>query len=269
MPVPRTASGHTTPQKPVVTVHADEGDERNGDRRQSCGDRQLGTDAGDEPGCQRRHEHDRDRARQQPDPQSRGRSGPGRTGGYCVRRKMAPKSAKNVTAIAPLAALKRGLAQNFRSSIGCSTRASHVKKAMSATAAIAKTRRVLPLVQPSLGASITAYSSAHRPTMERIAPTQSSRGAWGSRESGIRKLAREQTERDDGQVHQEDRAPVEVLEQEPAGDGTECDANPRGCGPDGDRLRTFVCREHVRDDRQRGGMISAAPTPMTARVAIN
>ena len=105
---------------------------------------------------------------------------------YCVRRKIAPNSAKNVTAIAPLAALKRGLAQKRRSSIGCSTCASQAKKAVSTTPPIAKAVRMVGSVQPWVGASITAYSSAHRPTMERIAPTQSSRGALGSRESGIR-----------------------------------------------------------------------------------
>ena len=59
------------------------------------------------------------------------------------------------------------------------------------------------------------------PTIDSTAPTGSSRGADGSFDVGMRKMPGEQPDDDDRDVHEEDRAPVEVLEQEPAGERAE------------------------------------------------
>ena len=56
----------------------------------------------------------------------------------------------------------------------------------------------------------------------------------------------------DRDVDQEDRAPVEVLEQEARGHRAEHTREPRGAGPEPDRLAPLGPGEHVRDDRQRG-----------------
>jgi hypothetical protein len=55
-------------------------------------------------------------------------------------------------AMAPLAALKRGLAKNTIGSIGCPTRRSHQMNATERTAAVAKAPRIRGSVQPSAGA---------------------------------------------------------------------------------------------------------------------
>ena len=63
--------------------------------------------------------------------------------------------------------------------------------------------------------------------------------------------AREQAEDHDRQVHEEDRAPVEVLEQEATGERPERDADAGGAGPHADRPTALLRREDVGDDRQR------------------
>ena len=56
---------------------------------------------------------------------------------------------------------------------------------------------------------------------------------------------------DDGHVHQEDRAPPEVRQQEPAGDGAEAHTECADARPHTDGLRSFaVVLEDVREDRQ-------------------
>ena len=67
----------------------------------------------------------------------------------------------------------------------------------------------------------------------------------------MRKTPGDEPDHDDRQVHEEDRAPVEVLEQEAAGDRTERVADARDRGPHADRLAPLLGREDVGDDRQR------------------
>ena len=63
----------------------------------------------------------------------------------------------------------------------------------------------------------------------------------------------EEGDRGNRNVDQEDRLPVEPLEQQAARQRAEADSEGGGRGPDGDRFRAFLTREDVRDDRQRGG----------------
>ncbi len=103
-----------------------------------------------------------------------------------VKRKNEPNRAKNTRAMEPLAALKRGSRKKATSSMGSSTRRSHTAKAASSTAARAKVPKVTGSVQPCWGPSMMAHSSAPIPAIDSPAPTMSSRGAAGSRDSGSR-----------------------------------------------------------------------------------
>ena len=105
---------------------------------------------------------------------------------------------------------------------------------------------------PSLPPRITPYTSAIRPTIDSAPPPRSRRRCTGSRDSGTHERDAREREHDHRDVHEEDRAPVEVLEQHAAGERAEGDADARGAGPDRDRpLALDRLGEHVRDDRQR------------------
>jgi len=63
-----------------------------------------------------------------------------------------PNSAKNAMAMAPLAALKRGLRKNSSGSIGCWLCRSHHTKTTESTAATPKAPRITGSVHPCSGA---------------------------------------------------------------------------------------------------------------------
>src|ERR1039457_1916638 len=94
--------------------------------------------------------------------------------------------AKKVIAIAALAPLKRGFFQKRTSSIGYSTRRSHQKNTARRLSPPKKNTRISVVVQPFVGASITAYSNADCEAMDSNAPIRSKRGAFGSLELGIK-----------------------------------------------------------------------------------
>ena len=171
---------------------------------------------------------------------------------YWVSTKIEPNIAKNTAEIAPLPALKRGFLKNRRSSIGSSVCSSHQKNAAATTAPAANTTTVLVAVQPlrrRLDHRVEQQAQIRRSTA--TAPTGSSFGAAGSFESGMRKTPGEDAERDDRQVHEEHRAPVEVLEQEPADQRAERDRDSGRRRPHADGLAPLGRGEHVGDDRQR------------------
>ncbi len=62
--------------------------------------------------------------------------------------------------------------------------------------------------------------------------------------------AGDQTDDHDGHVHEEDRTPVEVLDEEAAGEGSEGAAQTGDAGPHADRPAALLGGEHVGDDRQ-------------------
>ena len=98
---------------------------------------------------------------------------------------MTPISAKNTSVIEMLAALKRRLRKTRTSSIGCGVCRSQAMKAAMIAAPSANAVRMIELVQPRSGASISAHTIADRPAIERTMPGKSRRGDSGSRESGI------------------------------------------------------------------------------------
>ena len=89
--------------------------------------------------------------------------------------------------IAALAAEKRGFWKKCRSSIGLDDFSSHTKNPTSSTAPTPNPARISGDVQPWLGASMIAHSSAPRLTIDSAAPTGSSRGVVLSYESGTKK----------------------------------------------------------------------------------
>ena len=92
-----------------------------------------------------------------------------------------------------------------------------------------------------------------RPGVTSSVPTKSSRGACSSRELGTTSTHGDHRDHDDRHVHQEDRPPPEVLEQEPADERADRHAEPRHAGPDADRPAPLArVGEDVRQDRQRG-----------------
>ena len=70
--------------------------------------------------------------------------------------------------------------------------------------------------------------------------------------SGEIDRAEDESNRRDREVHEEHRAPVVMLEQEPACDWTKCDSHAGHRRPDSDRLRPFDrVAEHVDEDCKR------------------
>ncbi len=146
---------------------------------------------------------------------------------YCVMRKMKPNSPKKASAIAPLAALKRGLRNSRTSSSGSGRRSSQVTKPTSATTAAAYPPRVRADAQPLPGASIVVHTSRPIPTMEPTAPSGSNRPGPGVAALGQDPEPGEQGDGGHGQVHPQHRAPREVLEQQAAADRAQGDARGR------------------------------------------
>ena len=73
---------------------------------------------------------------------------------YWVIRKMNPASEKKDTVTEALEAVKRGLANRLRSSMGWLAERSRTMKPANSATARAKPPRLSPLVQPRLGASM-------------------------------------------------------------------------------------------------------------------
>ena len=88
--------------------------------------------------------------------------------------------------MAPLAAVNRGFSKKRMSSIGLEECSSHNTKAPSTTAPTANAVSVAGRGPPLVGASMTPQRKVARPTIDSRAPTGSSLGADGSRESGTR-----------------------------------------------------------------------------------
>src|ERR1700730_12442693 len=103
---------------------------------------------------------------------------------YWVLTNRKPNSPKKTTVTDKLAAVKRGLRKKRRSSMGWLLRISTAAKAASTATPTAMALTVDTEDQPYTGAWMMPYSSDARPTTDNPAPSGSSGGAWGSRESG-------------------------------------------------------------------------------------
>ena len=152
--------------------------------------------------------------------------------------------------IAALAALNLGFFQNRTSSIGCSTRRSHAKNVTSSSPPAKKNARIRGAVQPVGRALDDGVEDRAEPGDRQGGADEVEPGRVGVLRVRDEEDAEQHPDHDDGHVHEEDRAPVEALEERAAGERAERDADPRGRGPDPDRLRPLRAGEDVRDDRQ-------------------
>ena len=99
--------------------------------------------------------------------------------------------------------------------------------------------------------------AARRPRRGGARPACATRGSPGAR--------RTTPSGDDRHVDQEDRAPPEVVEQDPAHHGSDGEAGGAEDRQRGDGRRPLLRRVEHGDDRERGATTPAAPTPMSAR----
>ncbi len=95
-------------------------------------------------------------------------------------------------------------------------------------------------------ARMMAVSAPHH----RTALQRSTCGDAGSCERGTRARHEDDRHHHDGHVHEEDRSPPEVREQEAPDDRTDRGHEPGDPRPDRDRLATLVLREDVAEHRQ-------------------
>ena len=95
--------------------------------------------------------------------------------------------AKNTRVMPPDETLKRRSLKKDSWSIGCLQRASQTPKATRRATAAAKVPSVVALPQPCTGASMMAYTSVPRATIDSPAPTRSSGACDGSLDLGTRK----------------------------------------------------------------------------------
>ena len=176
--------------------------------------------------------------------------------------------AKNVSMRAPLAALKRGLAKKLMSSIGVRVRRSHTMKAVSSTAATAKAPSTSGSVQP-WAPSMIAHTRATRPTMDSTAPRKSTRGAAGSRDVGTKSCPPTRATTTTGTLTRKTEPHQKCSRSQPPVTGPMATAMPAvadqmamAWARSRRSVNTLVMIESV------AGMISAAPMPMIARVAM-
>ena len=169
-----------------------------------------------------------------------------------------------------LAALNRGLAKKWTSSMGWSVRSSQAMNPPMNAAAAAKAARVVPSVQPRTGASMMAHTRMTSPTIESSAPMGSSPRGEGSLDSGTKRRPPVKARATIGMFtmntdpHQKCsssqpplRGPMAMpMAEKPAQTAM---ARARSAGT----VNTLLMMERV------AGMISAPPMPMTARVAMS
>ncbi len=97
---------------------------------------------------------------------------------------MNPNRPKNASAMAPLAAVNRGLRNSRTSSMGSGRRSWDTANRARISRDPANPAMVVTEPQPCLGASMTVQTSRPTPAMDSAAPSGSKRPAFGSRDSG-------------------------------------------------------------------------------------
>ena len=167
-------------------------------------------------------------------------------------RKMKPKSAKNAAAMDRLAALKRAFRNRRTSSRGCRTLRSHATNAARRPIPTAPPTMIRESVQPRWGASMMAQTTSATPAAERTSPRWSMPPVFGITRGRDEEPAGDDGERCQRQVHEEDRAPREVLEEVAAGHGAERHGDAGAGRPDPDgRCALLAVSEDVDQDRER------------------
>ena len=185
-----------------------------------------------------------------------------------VSRNSEPIMAKNVSIRAPLAALNRGLRKKLMSSIGVDVWRSHTTNAASSTAAAAKAPSTCGSVQP-WAPSMIAHTRATRPTIDSTAPSRSTGGAAGSREVGTNSWPSTRATTTTGTLTRKTEPHQKCSSSQPPVTGPMATAMPAVA----DQMAMAWARSFrsvktlVRIDSV-AGMISAAPMPMIARVAM-
>ena len=107
--------------------------------------------------------------------------------------------------------------------------------------------------EPGSGSSvlISPQVSATRPAVMSTVPTMSRLWVVGSRDSTTAQRGHGGRDDADRDVHPEDGRPREVLDQEPAEERADREAEARDAGPDADGLGKLLARERGHDDRER------------------
>ena len=187
-----------------------------------------------------------------------------------VRKKIAPNSAKNTSAIETLAPLKRRTANRRTSSIGAELRSSQATKATSAASATPNPPSTTASVQPrSPPASMIAHVSTPSPAVESIAPTGSSREAFGSRDSGTSAGAAARATATIGRLTRNTEPQLKCSISQPPATGPIAMPRPATAAQIPIAFgRSSAGKTFVRIDRVEG-MMSAPPIPMRARLAIS
>ena len=160
--------------------------------------------------------------------------------------------AKNVSVMALLAAVKRGFWKKRMSSIGVGVCSSQTMNDAIATMPTANEPSTSGSVQPFAGPSMMPKSSAPRPTIESTAPSGSRCAVARVLRGRHEEPPGDERQRDERQVDPEHRAPLEVAQQQPAGDRADGDGEAGEAGPHGDGPAPLArVAEDVGEDRQR------------------
>ncbi len=168
-----------------------------------------------------------------------------------------------------LAALKRALRNTERSSIGSSTRRSQRPNSARIAAPPPNAPRITASVQPRSGASIRPQTTAVSPATDSAAPTQSSRGFDGSRDSGTSTNAPTRHAAIAGRLKRKIQRQSTCSISQPPVTGPIATPSPATAAQmaiargRSDAGKMLVRMESV------VGMIPAAPTPISARDAIS
>src|SRR5947209_8670658 len=155
------------------------------------------------------------------------------------------------------------------SSMGSSTRFSHTTKPTRTTAATPKASSVEALPQPFSGASISPYTRATMPTIERTAPPGSTRASSGSLDRGTSTHPATRARTMNGTLTKKTDPYQKWTRSQPLTVGPIAPAAPRKLAQMAmARGRSSGGKTLMRIDSV-DGMISAAAPPMTARQAIS
>src|SRR5829696_7705844 len=168
-----------------------------------------------------------------------------------------------------LAAEKRRSRKNRSGSIGLSTRSSHATNAPSTAADAANDPSTIVDVQPCPGASMIAHTRVVRPITDRTAPMGSRRDTRGSRDSGTSHSPAATALTTNGTLTRNTEPHQKCFRRYPPTTGP--NATPSPATPD--QIAIALARSRsgnvfVRIDSVEG-MIAAAPTPISARLAIS
>ena len=148
---------------------------------------------------------------------------------------------------------ERWLRKKCMSSIGYGMWSSHSTKPARTATPIDGGSRTWVEVQPCSGPEMIAYTTPVMPMVESSAPSRSGRSPCGFLDSGTSATTANRPISRDRDVDQEDRAPPEVVEHDPADQRTGREAEGVDGGPEADRLDPLGVVEDLHDDGEGRG----------------